>query len=163
MREPVGINRVAHVFLSCEWHSICSVIFHVQFLICLFVCLVTGNALRNPQLPIFRLISLPLCRRCIDWPQIETRQTVTVCIQIWLLRISHRKFCSARQYPHIYGYKIQCYRKVSNQQKHFFFLWKPLVSFGQVPITWWRMSILVFNHKTSQSQVFFSQLALCHT
>lgn len=62
-------------FLSCDWHSIYSVIFHVQFLISWFVCLVTGYALRNPQLPIFSLPSLPLCRRRIDWPQTETRQT----------------------------------------------------------------------------------------
>lgn len=50
--EPLGINNVAHVFLSCEWHSIYSVIFHVQFLTCWFVCFVTGCALRNQQLPI---------------------------------------------------------------------------------------------------------------
>lgn len=68
-------------FYHAKWHSIYNMMFHEQFLIWCFVCLVTLYASRNPQLLIFSSPVLPSCRRRIGRAKIEAKQIVTVCLQ----------------------------------------------------------------------------------
>lgn len=144
LREPLGLNGTAPVFLSCEWHSIYGVIFHVQFLICWFVWLVTGYALGNSQPPISSLSHRSGCA-LIDpkWIVLFKKQAVTVFeFDCWL------DFCSAGPTQlitiHSFSYvdrlqsirwKIWLLSSVSEEQKSPFQR-KFLSSFCQTLITW---------------------------
>lgn len=152
----MGTNRFAHLFLSCKWHSIYNMIFHEQFLICWFVCFVTLYALRNPQLPIFSLPLLPIVQ-AVHWLTPNRSHADCYCVYLkltaqntlWanLCLSTHTltiKLCYHTQIYKVW-YLMFC---ISDQQKSQF-QWKcPLSSF-QTLITWWRVAVLVFNHKTA--------------
>ena len=139
-------------FLSCEWHSIYSVIFHVQFLICWFVCLITGCALRNPQLPVCSLPVAPMVQ-AVHWltPGRSSQADLDFKSGRWQQALGS-----------IFGtciFSIRCrasgiwgatsgVRSTSDEQASRL-QWKCLVSSCQILITCCRMAILVFHHKTA--------------
>lgn len=87
---------------------------------------------------------LPLCRRRIDWPQIETRQTVTAFIWLSLLKMSLRLIVALHvSYVNTLQIISEHFRRAEVSVSVKF------VSSCHTLSTWWRMSILVFNHKTA--------------